>query len=290
MTHIQRLLLLVLLSQAPSACADSHYRLVWADEFDSASTSPDARSWSYEHGFVRNREMQFYTRGRKENARIENGMLVIESRKETFPNPRFKAGSSGWRQARKNAQYTSASLHTLGKHAWKYGRIEIRARLPRGKGMWPAIWMMGTDRPQVGWPRCGEIDIMENIGKNPERVHGTIHYAAGQKGRAVHRSNGGSTVSRRALHRAFHLYGIEWTAEKIDFLFDGKIYHSVDLTRLPPEQAAQFRKPHYLIINLALGGSWAGEIDDTRLPQKYFIDYVRVYQQPSLRKTGLPAR
>lgn len=260
-----------------SAAADS-WKLVWSDEFEQAG-SPDPTKWDYEAGFVRNQELQYYTRERAENARVEDGFLVIEGRREPFANPLFREGSTRWQQQRKQAEYTSASLITFGKASWRYGRIEVRAKLPQGKGVWPAIWMMGANRDRIGWPRCGEIDIMEFVGKHPDRIHGNVHYPVGD---GKHASNGGRVLAERPFD-AFHVYAIEWTAERIDFFFDDVKYHSVELDEAGEGEDNPFRKPHYLLINLALGGSWGGAIDDAVLPQRYLIDYVRVYEaEPSV--------
>ena len=158
----------------PAWSAD--WKLVWSDEFEKPGL-PDAAKWANEIGFVRNNEAQFYTRARLENARVEKGMLVIEARKERFKNPEFQAGAGEGKRARNRefADYTSASVTTRDKASWRYGRIEVRAKLPKGRGTWPAIWMVGTNNRQVGWPACGEIDIMEFVGHEPGVVHANIH-------------------------------------------------------------------------------------------------------------------
>jgi beta-glucanase (GH16 family) len=221
------------------------WQLKWSDEFDKDGL-PDPAKWGYEEGLVRNNEAQFYTT-RSENARVEGGVLVIEGRKEEFANPGFKEGSDNWKEQKPFASYTSASLTTQGKASWQYGRIEVRAKIPQGKGIWPAIWTLGDNITQIGWPHCGEIDIMEFVGKEPEKIHATTHFALDGK----HSSKGNSI--------------------KVNKPFD---------------------KPHFLLINLALGGAWGGEIDDAVLPQKYLIDYVRVYQAQqagdSLNTTVMP--
>jgi beta-glucanase (GH16 family) len=250
-------------------------KLVWSDEFDRAGM-PDASKWNYEEGFVRNQEEQYYTRARKENARVEDGMLVIEARKEKMANKRHQAGSNSWSRSREFAEYTSAAVVTWEKVDWQYGRIEVRAQLPQGKGMWPAIWMLGTNHHQAGWPRCGEIDILEQLGRMPDTIHGTLHWAA-EDGK--HRSNGGKTQSETPPGDGFHVYAIEWNAHRIDWFFDGAKYHTVDLDKMPETEAGQFRKPFYLLINLAIGGSWGGEVDPSVFPQKFLIDYVRVYRE-----------
>jgi beta-glucanase (GH16 family) len=248
------------------------WQLAWSDEFD-YSGLPDSTKWDYEEGFVRNAEMQYYTRERLENARVENGVLVIEGRKEQIGNPKYKPGSDSWILKRQFGYYTSASLITLNKASWTYGRIEVRARLPHGKGTWPAIWTLGANRTKVKWPTCGEIDIMEFVGKEPDWIHGNIHYIENGK----HRSNGGKIHTEKP-YADFHIYAIEWFPDRVDFFFDDTKYHTFPIDNAGIGEDNPFRKPHYLLINLALGGSWGGEIDESILPQKYLIDYVRVYQ------------
>lgn len=267
--------LLALLGGALSLGAQTaNWELVWSDEFDYTG-APDPAKWSYEVGFVRNQELQYYTEARPENARVEDGHLVIEARKETFPNPRYQAGSKNWQQARENAEYTAASLITLGKASWQYGRIEVRAKLPQGKGVWPAIWMLGTDRGKIRWPACGEIDIMEFVGKQPDLIHGTVHFA-GADGK--HKSSGSKTKTA-APYDDFHVYAIEWDEKRIDIFFDEQKYFSFDLDKANLPDGNAFRKPFYLLINYAVGGSWGGAVDPAVFPSKYLIDYVRVYRR-----------
>ncbi len=242
------------------------WKLVWADEFNYHGL-PDKTKWDYEMGFIRNREHQFYTRARLENARVEHGNLVIECRKEHF-TPENHAP----------VEYTAASLITLKKADWQYGRIEVRAKLPHGKGVWPAIWTLGTNMTQVGWPRCGEIDIMEFVGKEPNGIHGTLHYAVHGK----HQSDEGRLEVNQPFD-AFHVYAVEWTPERIDFYFDTQKYHTVLLDKAGKGESNSFRAPHYLILNFALGGEWGGPIDDIVLPQKFLIDYVRVYKAADVK-------
>jgi beta-glucanase (GH16 family) len=250
------------------------WRLTWADEFDHPDL-PAKTNWTYETGFIRNNESQFYTRDRGENARVENGMLIIEGRKERFRNPNFRPGNESRRRSNVEfADYTSASINTEGKVSFLYGRVEVRAKLPQGKGMWPAIWMMGTNRSAVGWPRCGEIDIMEFVGKEPDRVHATLHFSKDKK----HTSKGGK-IETKAPYDEFHVYTMEWFPDRMDFYFDQQKYFTFDVGLADDGGSNPFRKPHYLLINLALGGQWGGPIDDAMLPQKYVIDYVRVYEQ-----------
>ena len=244
------------------------WKLAWADEFNYQGL-PDPGKWGYEEGFVRNQESQYYTRGRLENARVEGGMLVIECRKENFTPAKHAP-----------VAYTAASLITLNKESWQYGRIEVRAKLPQGKGVWPAIWTLGIDRAQAKWPASGEIDIMEFVGKMPDTIHGTVHYA-GPDGK--HRSNGGKLKTEKP-YEEFHIYAIEWFPDRLDFFFDNKKYHTFLLDKAGQGENNPFRKPHYLLLNFALGGSWGGPIDDAVLPQKFLIDYVRVYKEEASPK------
>ncbi len=267
---------LFLLSLLPARGAD--WKLVWGDEFDKPGL-PDPAKWGYEEGFVRNHEKQYYTRGRPENARVENGMLVLEARKEHFKNPHAGAGAASNRRgsAPEFAEYTSASLTTKGKASWRYGRIEVRAKLPSARGTWPAIWMLGTNINEVGWPNCGELDIMEFVGFDPEIVHANVH-----TGTFNHkRGNGrGGKVKVPDAGQAFHVYALEWSPEKLDFYVDKNLYFTCPNDK-GGEGSWPFDKDQYLILNLAIGGDWGGAhgIDEASFPQKYYIDYVRVYQK-----------
>ena len=244
------------------------WELVWSDEFDKDGP-PDPAKWTYEEGFVRNGERQFYTMDRRENARVEKGLLVIEARKERYAIPLEKKGGA--------ADYTSASLTTRHRAAWTYGRIEVKAQLPAGRGMWPAIWTLGTNRDQVGWPACGEIDIMEFVGHEPGLVHVNLH----TKGYNHTRKNGrGARHPLPDTSSAFHVYALEWTPQALDFAVDGRpVFHMEnDGTGV---DSWPFDAPQYLILNLAVGGAWGGQkgIDDAIFPQRFLIDYVRVFRR-----------
>lgn len=282
---MKAVMIMTFLTIALAGVAQSaEWELAWSDEFDYEGL-PDKSKWDYEEGFVRNREMQYYTKARKENVRVEDGILVIEGRKEEFNNPKHKSGSTKWQEQRKVAGYTSGSINTLGKGAFLYGRVEVRAKVPQGNGMWPAIWMMGTNRSEVGWPRCGEIDIMEYVGKHPHQIHATTHFAGPKKakdkslkGRAVHRSAGKGKITIKEPWKDFHVYAMEWDKKEIRFFADNKLYGKLVIDTAGKGTDNPFRKPHYLLLNLAIGGSWGSKIDDTVLPQKYEIDYVRYYK------------
>jgi len=243
----------------PEATFDGDWELIWADEFNYEGPADDAK-WDYETGFVRNREKQYYTRARPENARVENGTLIIESRKEKY----------------EKGEYTSASLHTWHKAEWLYGRIEVRAKLPTGKGMWPAIWMLGVNRDKVGWPTCGEIDIMENVGFDPNTIHANIHTG---KYNHTKGTGKGSRIKAEKPYDRYHVYAIEWRKDRMDFFLDEKKYFTFK-NEGTGNDVWPYDKPHYLILNAAVGGSWGGKkgIDNAIFPQKYHIDYVRVFK------------
>jgi beta-glucanase (GH16 family) len=238
-----------------------NWKLVWSDEFNYQGL-PDPAKWTYEEGFLRNHESQYYTRARLENCRVEKGKLVIECRQDHF-SPTNHAP----------VPYTSASITTKYKASWQYGRIEVRAKIPQGKGVWPAIWTLGTNVTTVGWPRCGEIDIMEFVGKQPDQIHGTVHYFA----KAEPQASGASFETQRPFD-GFHIYAVEWTPDHIDFYFDQVKYFSFSVNAADKSGDNPFRHPQFLIINLALGGTWGGTVNDSSLPQKFTIDYVRIYK------------
>jgi beta-glucanase (GH16 family) len=262
--------------RADAASSPAGWKLVWSDEFNREGR-PDPAKWTFEEGFVRNQETQYYTRARRENARVEKGVLIIESRKERFPNAAYSAGSDDWRKKPQQAEYTSASLTTRGRAAWTYGRVEVRAKLPTGRGMWPAIWMLGTNIDKVGWPRCGEIDIMENVGFDPDVIHANIHTESYNH---VKRTNKGAPTRLESPHAGFHVYSMEWTPERIDVFLDGRKYFTF-ANEKTGTGAWPFDEPFYLILNSAIGGGWGGQkgIDDAIFPQRFEIDYVRVYQR-----------
>jgi beta-glucanase (GH16 family) len=257
--------LVVSIISIPTALAND-WKLVWSDEFN-YSGLPNSKKWNYEVGFIRNRELQYYTKARKENARVENGTLVIESRKEKFKNPNYNPDTNRrgrWSRSREFADYTSASLITRGKASWCYGRIEVRAKLPTGRGTWPAIWMLGTNIREVGWPTCGEIDIMENVGFDPNKIHANSHT---KKYNHARNTGKGSSIKVSKPYKEFHIYAIEWYPDR-------------------GEAVWPYDKEQYLILNTAIGGAWGGQkgIDESIFPQKFYIDYVRIYQKRTASK------
>jgi beta-glucanase (GH16 family) len=237
----------------------SGWTLVFSDEFDTPGALDPAK-WGYEIGYIRNDEKQYYT-SRTENVRAEGGNLLIEARKEPY----------------QGYGYTSASINTRGRFEFTYGRVEVRAKLPTGNGTWPAIWMLGTNIGQVGWPACGEIDVMENVGFEPTRIHGTVHTAAYNH---VQGTAKGASVTVASPWEDFHVYAMEWYPDRIDVFVDGPKYFTFR-NEGTGSRTWPFDKPQYLLLNLAIGGSWGGQkgIDDSRFPHRYLIDYVRVYKQ-----------
>ncbi len=235
--------------------------LIWSDEFSQADGSkPDSAKWGNDIGGSGwgNNELQYYT-DRTENARIENGQLVIEARKEDF----------------NGKNYTSARLLTKNKVSWTYGRIEARIRIPKGQGIWPAFWMLGANIDGVGWPLCGEIDIMENIGSLPSTLYGTIHGPGYSGGGGI---SGNTVLAGAALGDDFHVYAIEWEENRIRWFLDGQQFFTLTPGNLPNGSAWVFNAPQFLILNVAVGGNWPGSPNaSTVFPQRMTVDYVRVY-------------
>lgn len=238
------------------------WQLVWEEEFN-YSGAPDSAKWSYEKGYLRNKELQYYT-DRGENIYVADGSLVIEARRDS-------ATMEG-----EIHPVTSASLVSEGKAEWKYGRVEVRAKLPSSLGTWPAIWMLGSNFQEVGWPLCGEIDIMENVGYDPDSIHTNIHTKAYN-----HRigTNKGQATYVPNPDEEYHIYSIDWNKDKIDFFIDHNHVFTFENEGKGVEEWP-FDEPFYLILNLAIGGGWGGSqgVDLATLPQKFYIDYVRVYQ------------
>ena len=247
------------------------WQLVWSDEFSQPNgSSPDSTKWGYDIGNGSGgwgNNQQEYDTSRTNNARIQNGQLVIEADQESY-------GSQ---------DYTSARMLTKGKWSWAYGRIEASIKLPRGQGIWPAFWMLGTNITPVGWPTCGEMDILENIGKTSDQgtAHGTIH--GPQNGGDY---NGGAGVGGTytlpggaALADNFHLFAIEWTTNQIKWFVDNHQYFTATPSSLPGGATWVFTQPQFLILNVAVGGKWPGDPDATTVfPQQMLVDYVRVYK------------
>lgn len=264
------LLMLILLISMAAACmpinlrigatpvvAPEGWKLLWHDEFDGRKI--DQKNWTYDLGAGGwgNGEAQFYT-SRPENSRIENGLLIIEARQEKF----------------EDSYYTSARLKTQGLQNFQFGRIEARLKVPSGKGLWPAFWMLGSEFNGSNWPDCGEIDVMEYIGKEPDLILGTLH-GPGYSG-----ALGISAWNRQSYNIAddFHVYAIEWEADQIRWYYDDSLYHTVTRADIG-EREWVFNQPFFIILNLAVGGVLPGPVGlDTEFPAQYLVDYVRVYE------------
>ena len=256
-----------LLAASPAlAEAPAGYKLVWSDEFN-AGTGPDPAKWSYDTEANKLRwwhdEAQYYSADRPENARVEDGHLVIEVRKEDLSQNADYGGQ----------HYTSARLQTKGKAEWTYGFYEVRAKLPCNRGGWPAIWLVGPD-----WPKGGEIDIMEQLSFDPTTIYGTLHSPYSEAGDKVH--TGDKTTIEKPCD-AYHDYQTEWTPTSITVSIDGKPFYHLDKPADATRESWPFDTPEFMILNVAMGGGWAGQkgIDDAALPARMEVDYVRVYQK-----------
>ncbi len=250
---------------APNGEDEKEWQLVWYDEFETDEL--DESKWSYQFGtgtdeglqYWGNNELQYYT-DRKENIFIEDDMLHIVALEERY----------------EGMNYTSARIRTKDKGDWLYGRFEIRAKLPEGQGIWPAIWMLPTDNIFGIWPKSGEIDIMELVGHEPETVHGTVHY--GPEWPNNQHTGESYTLEEGKFSDDFHIFSIEWEQNQIEWFVDGEHFFTVTPSDLSPHQYP-FNARFHMLINLAVGGNWPGNPDDTtEFPQKLIVDYVRVYQ------------
>jgi hypothetical protein len=238
------------------------YTQLFQDEFN--GTQIDTSIWGYNIGTGSggwgNNELQYYT-SRPENVYLNNGKLVIQAKKESY----------------NGSAYTSARLLTQNKRTFTFGRVDIRAKLPVAKGLWPALWSLGSKITQTGWPACGEMDIMELVGTNPNQVHGTLHWGATP---ALHQSYG--TFTRLAtgdFSDKFHVFSMIWEADKVEILMDDISYYKMDRTRVG-NAAYPFNEPIFLIMNVAVGGDWPGSpTAATTFPQQMLVDYVRVFKK-----------
>ncbi|MFT6387349.1 MAG: beta-glucanase (GH16 family) [Cellvibrionaceae bacterium] len=245
--------------------------LVWHDEFDYQGL-PDSSKWDYEVGYVRNKELQYYKEASLDNSFVSDGVLTLRA-------IRHDDTRSMWDQllGEEFIPVTSASLTTKGLSSWKYGRMEIRAKLPLGRGVWPAFWTLGENISSIRWPKCGEIDVMEFVGSTPRQIHGGVHfydYKLGKKSKLIPLK--GEKLFTDSPDK-FHTYGIEWDEKEIRFFFDGRQWKKFNISTAG-DTKNPFNKPHFIIINLAMGGAWAGTPSDDIYPVDYIIDYVRVYQ------------
>lgn len=244
-------------------------KLVWHDEFDRpVGGGPDPARWSYDLGASGwgNAELQAYTDSR-ENCVIVEDPAASHGRALLIRAVRTPAGG-----------YTSARLNTQGKFSITHGRVEARLRLPRGQGIWPAFWMLGDGFGRVPWPACGEIDIMEMVGHQPGTLYGTLHGPGYSAGAGLTRSI--ELPAGAAFADTYHVFAVDWRPGRIDWLLDGRVYHSLTPASLPPGTKWVFDDTAYFVLlNLAVGGKWPGYPDaTTQFPQEYRVDYVRVYR------------
>lgn len=253
-----------------SDLTNGKWKLSWSDEFKGPDSAIDPSKWVVETGGNGwgNNELEAYT-NRPHNVLVEDGNLVIRARRENYMGP---DGVS--------RNYTSARLKTAGKFSQAYGRFEARIKIPYGQGLWPAFWMLGDDIGSAGWPACGEIDVMENIGKEPSTVHGTLHgpgYSANDGITASYNLSSG-----RKFADDFHVFAVEWDADAIHFYIDDVLYATRARSDLPAGRKWVFDHPFFLLLNVAVGGDWPGNPDATTVfPQTMLVDYVRIYQPTS---------
>jgi beta-glucanase (GH16 family) len=253
---------------------DDEYKLVWADEFNK-NGRPDPCNWTCERGFVRNQELQWY---QPENARCENGLLIIEGRRERKANPRYNPESSNWKANREFAEYTSASMTTRRMHSWMYGRFEMRGRIDTRDGLWPAFWTLGI---KGSWPGNGEIDIMEYY-----RGMLLANAAWATEKRWVPKWDDSkkpiTEFNDPNWSEKFHIWRMDWDSDSIDIYVDDLLLNTVNLKETFNKDRAgknPFRQPHYIILNLAIGGTAGGDPSGTEFPAKFEVDYVRIYQK-----------
>jgi beta-glucanase (GH16 family) len=227
-------------------------KVIWSDEFN-VDGAPDSSKWGYNTGTGDgwgNNELEYYT-NRSENVKIENGTLKITAIKENY------LGS----------QYTSTRMLTKGKFSFKYGRAEVRAKLPVGGGTWPAFWLLGDNIDTVGWPACGEIDILESVGNNPNVIHSSLH----SPGRSGNTPDTKTTTAANSTTE-FHIYAAEWSAENIKFYVDDNLFYTYKNSSTTP-----FNQKFFIILNLAMGGNFGGAVDPNFTSATFEVDYVRVY-------------
>jgi beta-glucanase (GH16 family) len=255
--------------------------LFWSDEFNGTGR-PDAATWNYEEGFVRNHEAQWY---QADNAFLQDGLLVIEARKEHRPNPTYRADGRYWGQQRPDIDYTSACLTSQGKREFLYGRLEVCARIPVDGGSWPAIWTLGSG---MQWPSCGEIDVMEfyrikdephilaNVAWGNDRPFQPVWNS--KKVPFTHFTNRDERWAQR-----FHVWRMDWDETSIRLYLDDELMNEVPLSTTVNGSVGRHQNPftrkQYILLNLALGGDCGGEIDDSAFPMRYEIDYVRIYER-----------
>ena len=259
---------------------EKQWRLVWSDEFNS-NGRPDAAKWNFEQGFVRNHEDQWY---QSDNAYQQDGLLIIEARREHMPNPTYRPNGRYWGQQRDSIHYTSACVTTMGKYSFLYGRLEVCARIPTTGGSWPAIWTLGSG---MEWPSCGEIDVMEFYRiKDVPHILANVAWGNDRHFEPVWNSRrlpfSHFTERNPEWSQQFHVWRMDWDEQYIRLYLDDELLNEVALETTVNgrigHSANPFHRPQYLLLNLALGGDCGGDIDDSCFPLRYEIDYVRIYQ------------
>jgi beta-glucanase (GH16 family) len=263
-------------SKASSISGRKDYKLIWSDEFN-VDGVPDTNKWEFETGFVRNREDQWY---QSENAKCKKGNLVITGKKELKPNPNYIAGCASWKTNSAFIHYTSASLKQKKKFAFKYGRVEVRAKIKTENGLWPAIWTLGVNRP---WPSNGECDIMEYY---KDGIHANFARESKYKQKADWNGVFKNITSFKDpdWDKKFHIWRLEWDEHSMQIYLDDLLLNSQNLESFfnLSDGLNPFRQSHYILLNLALGGDNGGSLTNTHFPTEYLIDYVRVYQESKI--------
>ena len=255
-----------------TAWADADWKLVWHDEFDT-NGPPNPANWNYEHGFVRNHELQWY---QPENVFCTNGLLIIEGRQEHKPNPRYDAGSQNWAASRQWIDYTSASLVSRHLQEFKYGRFEMRARIDTRMGSWPAFWTLGAT-PGIRWPACGEVDIMEFYN---HQVLANYGYGLDNKTKWFAYRKPIADLGGDSWSKEFHTWTMDWDEKKLDLFLDGQLMNHLDITNADnADHGNPFHRPVYIILNQAIGGDCGGDPSHTSFPIRFEVDWVRVYQK-----------
>ncbi|MVN91752.1 glycoside hydrolase family 16 protein [Mucilaginibacter aquatilis] len=249
------------------------YKLVWADEFNYKG-APDSSNWSYERGFERNEEAQWY---QPENAWCENGLLIIEARRETKTNPNYTPGSDEWRKNREQAYYTSSSIKTRRKQSWQYGRFVMRGKIDISNGMWPAWWTLGN---KGRWPATGEIDIMEFYRK--KLLANMVCLGENNKDEWASQTRNIDSLGGKNWASRFHIWRMDWDEKTIALYVDDMLMLNVDVDKMVNKDGTginPFRQPHYMLLNLAIGGQQGGDPSNTTFPKRFEVDYVRIYQK-----------
>jgi len=277
---IKQVIRIVMLVMVSSAVHAQEREMIWHDEFEGSGRLDDS-SWNYERGFVRNEEYQWY---QPDNAYLHDGILVIEGRLDSIANPRYREGSRSWRTNRPYARYSSASVNTRGKFSFQFGRMEVRARIPAVIGSWPAIWTLGNEMP---WPSGGECDVMEYY--HVDGVPTILANAACGDDRPNHAVWNSKRIPYSHFvekdpywNEKFHIWVMDWTKDYIRIYLDDELLNDIDLSKMVNgaigEYKNPFHQPHYILLNLAIGGINGGEPVAEAFPMRYEIDYVRVYK------------